>query len=328
MKRKAARTARQAAEQQPSASASAAQQSRLTACPDGVVLMVCGFLGADVAAFRLTCQRNKGLITVTFLTHRVNGILRANHMDGVLRVQPPNEGRRLRRHLGQLTFVLGLIYVLENGGLWERWAPLFWLGRSHGRISTLPATLSSDDLQKVGGKAVFNGRCEAVRQCLTVYTEQTLPANHPFPFDDRNPPVRMRDVLSASFRDAVVRCMRDCRATRYVTTKFALPGHQDRSRELVTQAPPIWGCTIASSHVMPPGGPRQRVVVVCGDQPGDTFAAHIYLYLHGATASTALFTTERAQGGVRKPMTVARVRQRLGNDDMQAIFEDSLNQFA
>jgi len=75
------------------------------------------------------------------------------------------------------------------------------------------------------------------------------------------------------------------------------------------------------------GGIRERVIVLRGDQQGDTFEAHITIDSYPTIARTRLWTTEPPvsgrMGAARFPETVRVARQVMG-DDAEVAFGNPL----
>ena len=61
-------------------------------------------------------------------------------------------------------YLLRLLYVIEEGGRWDRCASLIHYLRNCRLLPSLPITITAHDLQRAGSRAVFISRPEAVRQ--------------------------------------------------------------------------------------------------------------------------------------------------------------------
>ncbi|CEM34109.1 unnamed protein product [Vitrella brassicaformis CCMP3155] len=135
-------------------------------------------------------------------------------------------------------YLLRLLYVIEEGGCWERSVPLIYFIKNSHLILSLPITVSADDLRRVGSRAVFDSRPDAVRQYslfshrftwmsphsrlsrvagqdrlgppmmsrpITFLTPDTMPASIPLAidFNASDPPTQCCNLVAASFTDLV-----------------------------------------------------------------------------------------------------------------------------
>ncbi|CEM01654.1 unnamed protein product [Vitrella brassicaformis CCMP3155] len=220
-----------------------------------------------------------------------------------------------------MDFLLRLLYVIEKSGEWAGWEPIVRMAERRRRVGRLPIEVGSADVEGVGSRAVFDGRCEALRQLsligwhigmtlerddngeerlnghlLTIRSLQTLPANSPFHniFDPNNPVC----ADYASIRDAVLHRVRS--GTSVVADQTV---HQhnnapryNRLRELTTQQPPVWNCHTVSTIHRPPEL-FGRVIVLHGDQPDHQFEATIIISSCPDVATAHLWTTEPPVAG-------------------------------
>mmetsp|Transcript_35615 Transcript_35615/g.102340 ORF Transcript_35615/g.102340 Transcript_35615/m.102340 type:complete len:370 (+) Transcript_35615:114-1223(+) len=265
----------------------------------------------------------------------------------------------LSADLTSLDLLLRLAYFIDKSGEWTATVPIVRVAKHQGRGGgQLPIELGSADVEGVSSRAVFDGRCEALRQLsliqrhigiplerdsnglerlggrrLTIHTPQTLPANHPFRnyrFDDGDDYASVRDAVLDEMHwggsEVAHQRGRRLHGNRHVNaTRFY------RLRQLATQPPPIWGChTISTNHIRALGD-FNRMILLHGGQPDDTFEAHIYIYISSDTSSDLadvyLYTTERpviGVGAARFPETMRVVRQAMGADDIQVAFGSQL----
>ncbi|CEM10943.1 unnamed protein product [Vitrella brassicaformis CCMP3155] len=254
----------------------------------------------------------------------------------------------LSADLTSLDLLLRLAYFIDKSGEWTATVPIVRVAKHQGRGGgQLPIELRSADVEGVGSRAVFDGRCEAVRQLsligrhigmelervndgerldghrLTIRKAQTLPADHPFRngYDEANPVCELLGLDHASVRDAVLNELGhggSLVAHQDVTPYSNAPIYDRLRRVLATQPPPVWDrCTISTSHA-PATGYFERVILLHGGEAHDTFAAHIIIYTHTNFASSRLYTTERPVDGKKRaarfPQTVRLAREVLGAD--------------
>ncbi|CEM38964.1 unnamed protein product [Vitrella brassicaformis CCMP3155] len=248
--------------------------------------------------------------------------------------------------------LLQLLCIIQHSGEWAAWEPIIRVAVHQGRGGgQLPIELGSADVEGVGSRAVFDGRCEALRQLsligrhldttlerdddgeeclggsrLTIRPPHTLPANHPFRngFDPKNPVCRIGASEFASVRDAVLDEMREggSKVAAQLVYQFNDAPRFNRLRQLATQPPPIWGCRTISTRHWAVAGSFFCLIVLHGDQPGQTFEAHIFIYSSPDHATASLWTTERPvdgrEGAARFPETVTVVQEVMGDDAVVA----------
>jgi len=224
-----------------------------------------------------------------------------------------------------------LWWVLVNGGQWAANEPILRLARSSGCLASLPLIITAADVQQAtADKTVFLNRPEAICQyslyahqlgqntqltrtanwrdelgwwVVRVHSdqeteEQTVPAEYAEQFDAADPPCR-------HFRDVIIQEL--TWSSRCASLQFWHPpsGQSFHIYELIDQQPPLWGCrTIVdytSDHSRFGNLPR-RLVILCGDEEGDDFAAFIRMFKHpDGLTSIELLTTEVPQRGVSGP---------------------------
>ncbi|CEM20304.1 unnamed protein product [Vitrella brassicaformis CCMP3155] len=306
---------------------------------------------AQIASRSLTQQQrrlhhNKETIESTLLQRvkeKIDAQLAAKGIKDIITLSPD---------LTSIGRLLRLVYFIDNSGEWAGWEPIVRVAKHQERVERLPIELTGADVEGVGRRAVFDGRCEALRQLsliqrhinialerdddgeerlggspLTIRTLQTLPAGHPFHngLDPANPVCEDDGGNDyASVRDAVL--CRMCSGGSEVADHLVYP-HNDanaryhRLRQLLTQQPPVWNrhtiSTFRQFALRGLGGVFFRVIVLHGDQPNHTFTAHIFIYSSSISAHAFLFTTERPVMGVgaaRFTQTVRVVRKVMGAD--------------
>ncbi|CEL95955.1 unnamed protein product [Vitrella brassicaformis CCMP3155] len=320
--------------------------------PDVERDVVFALLGPDgLAGLRRTCTLGSQRVSEAYVKTQIDAQLVAKGLKNILSYDLPSVGHLLR-----------LLHIIQQSGEWAATVPIVRVAVHQRRGGgKLPIELTSADVEGVGSRAVFEGRCEALRQLsliqrhigiplerdsnglerldghrLTIRPLLTLPANHPFRngYDEANPVCQSDGIRneSASVRDVVLDRMgfggskvTDHRVQRHDPTRY------NRLRQLATQPPPIWGChTISTNHIRALGD-FNRMILLHGGQPDDTFEAHIYIYISSDTSSDLadvyLYTTERpviGVGAARFPETMRVVRQAMGADDIQVAFGSQL----
>jgi len=86
------------------------------------------------------------------------------------------ERRVLRQGLmGWLAYLLGLAWVLENGGDWGGWDGALHIARHVGSLTALPIIVTAADIKKVISKSVFNTQPDALKQYLVFGHKLGLP---------------------------------------------------------------------------------------------------------------------------------------------------------
>jgi len=308
--------------------------------PDVERDVVFALLGpGDLARLRRTCTLGSRRVSEDYVKTRIDAHLTNKGIKHIIsyRIKHRTVGHMLR-----------LLYFIEQSGDWAGWEPIIRVAKHQGRGGgQLSIELGSADVEAVGSRAVFDGRCEAVRQLsligrhigmelervndgerldghrLTIRKAQTLPADHPFRngYDEANPVCELLGLDHASVRDAVLNELGhggSLVAHQDVTPYSNAPIYDRLRRVLATQPPPVWDrCTISTSHA-PATGYFERVILLHGGEAHDTFAAHIIIYTHTNFASSRLYTTERPVDGKKRaarfPQTVRLAREVLGAD--------------
>ncbi|CEM38983.1 unnamed protein product [Vitrella brassicaformis CCMP3155] len=252
--------------------------------------------------------------------------------------------------LTSLDVLLRLAYFIDNSGEWSATVPIIRVAKHQGRVKRLPIELVSADVEGVGSRAVYDSRCEALRQIsligrqigplvrrvngaellggrpLTIRTRQTLPADHPFRdrYDEANPVCQEDGEEFASIRDIVLYRMDHggWEVANKMVYQFDDPQRCERLRVLASQPPPIWDCRSTSTSTSSRWVARSfyRMILLHGDQPDHTFEAHVIICSSDADApaDVSLHTTERPvdgkEGAAALPETVRVVRDVMGAD--------------
>ncbi|CEM23729.1 unnamed protein product [Vitrella brassicaformis CCMP3155] len=243
--------------------------------------------------------------------------------------------------------LLRLLCFIDNGSDWAVWGPIINVAKHHGRVRDLPMTVTSNDVEGVGSRRLFDSRIEALRQLSLIGrhlyqsdnsslrveridNEERL-SGRPLPIRA----VRTLDFEYASVHDAVLH--RTCHGgpgMSMVASKsshdFRNVRHYTRMWVLATQPPPIWNRHTVSTGSHTAFGYSHRMIVLHGDQPDDHFEAHIIVHRYDSYTSATLFSTERPvegrEGAARFPLTVQVAREVMGAD-AQVVFGNQLAVF-
>ena len=192
------------------------EQLRLFDLPDEIeCVVIFPLVGADgLGRLRRTCTLGRQRISEATLTSVIDRQMAAKRMQDLISYHPN------WNWASSLDLLLKFLYIIQHGGEWARWTPILRVAEKHGRIFWgLPIPLREEDVHGVGSRALFDGRCEPLRQFsllwrhlqgdttpnmtlqrmlgeewldgyrLTVRTLQTLPADSPFRarFDETDP---------------------------------------------------------------------------------------------------------------------------------------------
>ncbi|CEM01674.1 unnamed protein product [Vitrella brassicaformis CCMP3155] len=303
-----------------------------------------GDLAISLARVRTTCRLGGERVSADLLRSLIDTQLTGKGLKDIISYDLPSVGQLQR-----------LLHIIQQSGEWAATVPIIRVAKHQGRGGgRLPIELDSADVYGVGSRAVFDGRCEALRQLslighyvgvtlrrvngeerlggegLTIHTPDTLPADHPYRdgYDSANPVCQIGICEYASVRDAVLLEM--CWGGSVVADQLVLQDEDapsyERLTSLATQQPPVWKChTIGTSH-LGLGTELERfyrVIVLHGDQPHHTlFEATIYIRSNPTFAHAFLYTTERPvdgkEGAATFPQTVRVARQLMGDDAVVA----------
>jgi len=257
--------------------------------PDVERDVVFALLGpGDLARLRRTCTLGSRRVSEDYVKTRIDAHLTNKGIKHIIsyRIKHRTVGHMLR-----------LLYFIEQSGDWAGWEPIIRVAKHQGRGGgQLSIELGSADVEAVGSRAVFDGRCEAMRQLspiarhigvrhenhdgeerwhgrpLTIYTPQTLLlVDHPFRngFDPANPVCEYDGWEYASLRDAVLDQMRygGSVVADESSSRWENATRYNRLHSLSTQQPPVWDRrTISTSHR--PALPSDSVSDLPFDHPG------------------------------------------------------------
>jgi len=141
-------------------SLAATQQPRLFGLPDEVERdSILTLLGPDLAIslgrLRRTCSHGRKHVDADLLELQIDNHLADKGIQHLIAYDIGNAGLELR-----------LLYIIPQGGDWAGWAaPLICIAKHRGReVRDLPIRLSRRDVSGVGSRALFDERCEALRQ--------------------------------------------------------------------------------------------------------------------------------------------------------------------
>ncbi|CEM01666.1 unnamed protein product [Vitrella brassicaformis CCMP3155] len=306
-----------------------------------------GDLAISLARIRTTCRLGRERVSADLLRSLIDAQLTGKGLQDIISYDLSSVGHLQR-----------FLYIIDNSGEWAATVRIIRVAKHQRRSGgKLPIELTSADVLGVGGRAVFDGRCEALRQLslikrhinmtlerrsngeeqlggrpLTIRPLHSLPANSPYrnAYDSANPVCEYLGCVCASVRDAALNKKRygGSRVADQGATRHNDATRYERLRDLATQQPPVWNCRTTSTSHWAGDGIFSRVIVLHGDQPGQTFAAHIYIRSYSDFARAYLHTTEGPvdgkEGAAAFPETVTVVRQLMEADDEQAAFGDQL----
>jgi len=190
-------------------------------------------VGADgLGRLRRTCTLGIQRISEATLTSVIDRQIAAKRMQDLVSYHPNSWESTL-----SLDLLQKILYIIQHGGEWSRWTPILRVAEQHGRVFWgLPIPLREKDFEGVGSRALFDGRCEPLRQFsllwrhlqgdttlhmtlqrmlgeewldgyrLTIRTLQTLPADSSFRarFDETDPVCQLGGNDYDSVRAAVL----------------------------------------------------------------------------------------------------------------------------
>ncbi|CEL94371.1 unnamed protein product [Vitrella brassicaformis CCMP3155] len=270
----------------------------------------------------------------------IDSIIRRDGLTGVIGYAPLRRSTGVRRPFR----LIRLHYLMVTGGDWTGNVPLLRIAESCGRVQQLPIQLRKNDLRRAGSKAVIDSRPPSMRQyalfshrlgnwmqlrrtangrdrldryVVTVHTKQTVPVRYRDRFDAADPPCHYDALECGSFRGLVINRLA-LLSSRLVSDRSYSPSSAEYRRicALVDQEPPLWdGCRTIDYHYNTIG-PSYRLVILCGEEEGDDFAASIRMikWPDGLTYID-LRTTEAPQPGGSGPAafsrTVAKARNKM-----------------
>jgi len=310
---------------------------------------------ADLSALRLTSRVATQQLTDNYLVQRINRCITDQQIGGVLTFDAsyqPGDGEAMPR----MAYLMQLLCVLEDGGQWGLWMGPLRIAR-HGRlVESLPITVRPADVRRVGSKAVFDGRADSLKQyslfghlmgqdgvvalrqidgieqlgetVVTVYTQETLPADHEFAtsFDPTDPIVRVNNEVDyASFRQLAI--LRFPCEEQLMCHRTDLTGDSSRAalaNRLLTQAAIPWG---RQTRMVSIDDHRRRSgsIYLCGEGPNDSFAARVHMTRQPTFWTTVLYTTEaprpQKEGSLRFPRTAKLTATCLGRNDKERLFD-------
>ncbi|CEM02251.1 unnamed protein product [Vitrella brassicaformis CCMP3155] len=147
--------------------------------PREIHTAVCGMLPAsDCSAYRCSYRLGRDLICVAFLMRRINRWLASSGLTDIFAIKrQPSRLTRLegvlalvgvgRCEMSHVSYLLGLLCVLEESGDWEGW---IWRLRVMQQLGALteafPITITPADLRKLPSKAIFRRQPESLRQYM------------------------------------------------------------------------------------------------------------------------------------------------------------------
>mmetsp|Transcript_16624 Transcript_16624/g.47345 ORF Transcript_16624/g.47345 Transcript_16624/m.47345 type:complete len:358 (+) Transcript_16624:194-1267(+) len=120
---------------------------------DKLFPMLGGSLASSIAAMRSTCRLASRQYSDATLKPLINAELRTKGIDDIIDYDLPSTGLLLR-----------FLYVIRNSGEWEGWKPICRVAYHQGRFDGPKMVLRRGDVEGVGSRGLFDGRCMALRQ--------------------------------------------------------------------------------------------------------------------------------------------------------------------
>ncbi|CEL94397.1 unnamed protein product [Vitrella brassicaformis CCMP3155] len=209
---------------------------------------------------------------------------------------------------------------------------------SHRLGDYMRLTRNANGLEMLGGRVV------------TVHTRRTVPYGYRDRFDPDNPPFGYCGIVYDDFRGMIIKmcdaaplkvegthktatcCLllpsqHGLRVIAFGVEPFPLAlwssrplsAEDDSIADLMDQQPPLWDCrTIDYSYTDYGCRGSSRLVILCGDEKDDDFAAYIWMRKErDGAADISLYTTEAPQGDgdgpAAFPKAVAKARNKMGD---------------
>ncbi|CEM28646.1 unnamed protein product [Vitrella brassicaformis CCMP3155] len=112
-------------------------------------------LAVSLAHTRGTCRPGRDRVSADLLESLIHTQLTSKGLKDIITFQ-----------LASMDFLQRLLYALQNSGKWAAMVPIIRVAKHQGRGGgrQLPIELTSGDVEAVGSRAVYDGRCEALRQ--------------------------------------------------------------------------------------------------------------------------------------------------------------------
>ncbi|CEL93424.1 unnamed protein product [Vitrella brassicaformis CCMP3155] len=242
-------------------------------------------------------------------------------------------------------YLLRLLYVIEEGGCWDRCVSLIHYLRNSSRLPSLPIVITAYDLQQTGGRAVFSSRPQAVRQyslfghrlsiigrCVGLMcvngrdylggsADSDALTYVSIDLTDRDPPTKCgRDVFS-SFTDAIVflgdvYSGMDPRLRPHFTHPSELitppPTQYRLTEDIILHSRGKWnGCRKAGAWWVNNANllRHSATFILCGDKAADEFLVSVDQRLQICTTEPPVAWKRRPDE--RYPRTAALIREKV-----------------
>ncbi|CEL98544.1 unnamed protein product [Vitrella brassicaformis CCMP3155] len=245
----------------------------------------------------------------------------------------------------RVSYLLRVLYVIEEGGRWDRCVSLIHCLKNCRELPSLPIIITPDDLRQVGSRAVFDTRPEAVRQ-YSLFSYRIFDAyaglvrangqdhvgpswlTHPLTYvtidlTDPDPPTKCGKYVYCSFTDIIV-FLTDKHLTDGI--HFRLRPHHTHPSQLLTPRPTEYQLTRdVMRHARGQWKGCRKVVywwvdgasmrwhgtifILCGDKAADDFLVRVDARLRICT--TELPVAWKRRPDERYPQTAALVRQKV-----------------
>ncbi|CEL93950.1 unnamed protein product [Vitrella brassicaformis CCMP3155] len=244
-------------------------------------------------------------------------------------------------------YLLRVLYVIEEGGCWDRCVSLIYYLKNSRRLPSLPITITAHDLQRAGSRAVFDTRPPAVRQyslfshrvrqCVDLSrvngqdylgwpdrsTDTGALTYVSIDLTESDPPTKRDEYVYSSFTDIIVRLIdrdfvdgNDFRLRPHFTLPDDLiippPKQYQLTRDVMRQPRGQWkGCRKADEWSVD-GASMQldgTILILCGDKAADDFLVRVDSRLTICTTEPPVAWKRRPDE--RYPQTAALVRQKV-----------------
>ncbi|CEL93946.1 unnamed protein product [Vitrella brassicaformis CCMP3155] len=242
-------------------------------------------------------------------------------------------------------YLLRVLYVIEEGGCWDRCVSLIYYLKNSHRLPSLPITITAHDLRQAGSRAVFDTRPPAVRQyslfshrvrqCVDLsrvngqdYLGWPDWSTDPLTYvsidlTDPDPPTKRDEYVYSSFTDIIVVLIDrdfvngfDFRLRPHFTLPDDLiippPKEYQLTQDVMRQPRGQWkGCRKADEWSVDGASMEWdgTILILCGDKAADDFLVRVDSSLKICTTEPPVAWKRRPDQ--RYPRTAALVRQKV-----------------
>ncbi|CEM29897.1 unnamed protein product [Vitrella brassicaformis CCMP3155] len=240
------------------------------------------------------------------------------------------------------SYLLRVLYVIEEGGCWDRCVSLIYYLKNSRRLPSLPIIITAHDLRRAGSRAVFISRPEAVRQYGLFSHRVRRPLAQIDYFNgqdylggladtdalkyvsidltESDPPTRRDGYVYSSITDLIILVYPIDESTHsplrpHVTYPSDLltppPKQYQLTPDVIRHARGQWnGCRKAGVWWVDKGTLWQVPnFILCGDKAADAFLVHVDSRLGICTTEPPVAWKRRPDE--RYPRTAALIRQKV-----------------